>query len=156
MDLELKAKPFLYGLKKLLELSGDPFDRDRELFRILESLCLTARQKEVLSFLHHCGPDRASDKYYTQGLYIDMNKYPNYMFIDFDSARGPYSPTHEAVSPGRSPSPEVLEAIEAQIASQKAVSPNVEPSTAPLPGEAGSSATAPGLQPALLRQSSGL
>ena len=141
MDLELKAKPFLYGLKKLLELSGDPFDRDRELFRILEYVCLTARQKEVLSFLHHCGPDRACDKYYTQGLYIDMNKYPNYMFIDFDSARGPYSPTYEAVSPntGRSPSPEVMEAIEAQIASHKAVSPNDEPSTAPLPVEAGSS-----------------
>ena len=67
-----------------------------------------------------------------------MNKYPNYMFIDFDSARGSYTPTHDAVSP-RSPSPEVLEAIEAQIASQKAVSPNDEQSTAPLPGEAGSS-----------------
>ena len=142
MDLELKAKPFLYGLKKLLELSDSPFDRDRELFGILESIRLTAGQKEVLSFLHHCGPDRASDKYYKQGLYIDMNKYPNYMFIDFDSARGPYSPTHEAVAPVSSPSSEVMEAIEAQIASHKAVSPNDDQSTAPLPGEAGSSGVA--------------
>ena len=36
MDLELKAQPFLYGLKKLLELPDRPFDRDRELFGILE------------------------------------------------------------------------------------------------------------------------
>ena len=50
MDLDLKAQPFLYGLQKLLGLPDRPFDRNHKLFEILESVRLTAGQKEVLSY----------------------------------------------------------------------------------------------------------
>ena len=74
-----------------------------------------------------------------------MNKFPNYLFIPFNIANSAsYSPTYSPVNSrhsSRPSSPEVLEVEVVAVTNAETVSASDEPSTAPLPGEAGTSYT---------------